>query len=153
MKDASETPGANALLEELRECGTNPLSYGQETHGELHLDAARVLAGLSGRLDEAERQRDEWKRRARCNPDESLRWLDEMEDRALAAERERDAAIQANREYPAGVKVMRRRAVAAETENIRLREALERHGGGACECGFYNIVNTALAPQDKEGKA
>lgn len=31
------------LLTDLHECGEFPLSYGQETHGELHLDAERAL--------------------------------------------------------------------------------------------------------------
>lgn len=31
------------LKNDLRECGEHPLTYGQETHGELHLDALREL--------------------------------------------------------------------------------------------------------------
>lgn len=37
------------IRDDLRECGDNPLTYGQETHGELHLDALREIERL-GRI-------------------------------------------------------------------------------------------------------
>jgi hypothetical protein len=38
--------GSESLFDDLRECGEHPLTYGQETHGELHLDTLRELTRL-----------------------------------------------------------------------------------------------------------
>lgn len=43
----------SALFADLRQCGERPLDYGQETHGELHLDALAELERLTAALVDA----------------------------------------------------------------------------------------------------
>ena len=40
------TPTPDDLYDDLRELGENPLTYGQETHAELHLDTLKELTRL-----------------------------------------------------------------------------------------------------------
>ncbi len=46
MSDPRVTAEEQELLADLSECGNHPLRFGQETHGELHLDARRIVAAL-----------------------------------------------------------------------------------------------------------